>query len=177
MAAPKLPLTTFYRSWIQAALGNKDLGDVVTNVLNQHVPGGIPAANLDVGAIQYVDVTLTSAQILALHSTPITLIPAPAAGFAIQVDSVAASLKFGTTAYTGANALTLNYTNGSGATAITIASSFLDGSANANTAVAATSPCAIVAAAPIVAAVGTANPAAGDSTITMRIIYRIVPAL
>jgi hypothetical protein len=64
-------------------------------------------------------VTLTSAQILALNATPITLLDAPGADKAWIVKSVTA-IKPAGTAYAGIAAgedLTLRYTNGSGAIA------------------------------------------------------------
>ncbi len=44
--------------------------------------------------------TLTSAQILALNTTPVTLIPAQGAGTVIVVDSFQAELVYGTITYT-----------------------------------------------------------------------------
>jgi len=123
---------------------------------------------------QHAKVTLTSAQILALNTTPITLVAAPGAGYYVSVSEALAYLTFNTTAYTGTNAANITYTNGAGAAATgTLASSFLDSSSSAAVkaiAVAVTP----VANAPIVISVGTANPAAGDSTITVDIAYRIV---
>lgn len=125
-------------------------------------------------ALQRAKVTLTSAQILALNTTPITLVAAPGAGYYVSVSEVLAYLTFNTTAYTGTNAANITYTNGSGAAATgTLASSFLDSSSSAAVKAVgvAVTP---VANAPIVISVGTANPAAGDSTITVDIAYRIV---
>jgi len=53
-----------------------------------------------------VPVSASSAQLLALVATPITLVPAPAAGIALQFVSAALSYTFGTLAYVaGANLL------------------------------------------------------------------------
>ena len=52
-----------------------------------------------VGTLQYATITLTSAQILALGTTPIILVAAPGAGRAIFVKNVYARWNFNTTAY------------------------------------------------------------------------------
>lgn len=55
------------------------------------------------GLVQNIKVTLTSAQILDLHNTPVELIPAPGANKFIQLLSVYTYLDFNTTAYTTSN--------------------------------------------------------------------------
>lgn len=45
-------------------------------------------------------VTLSSADILSLHTTPVTLVPAPGAGKWLNVHRAVASMAFGTVAYT-----------------------------------------------------------------------------
>lgn len=119
-------------------------------------------------------ITLTAAQIKALHTTPITLIPAQGAGIYISVVEVMGYLNYGTAQMTGSNAIELRYTDGSGSKVTgDIASAFLDGSASAAVKAvgAAVTP---LANAPVVAAVPTANPAAGDSTLTLEIFWRFV---
>jgi hypothetical protein len=61
--------------------------------------------------------TLTTAQVLALNATPITVIAAPGAGFVTIVDHVLFSMDYAGVAYVaGAGEdLVLKYTNGSGA--------------------------------------------------------------
>lgn len=49
---------------------------------------------------QSTTITLTSAQLLALHATPITLIPAPGAGQMILLQQTSMEYVFNTTAYT-----------------------------------------------------------------------------
>lgn len=135
---------------------------------------GTVTATYDAGSAQHAKVTLTSAQILALNTTPIQLVAAPGAGYYISVVEVMALLNYGTTQYTGANNVEIRYTNGSGAKVTgDLASSWLDSSATTavKAVAAAVTP---VANAKIVASVPTANPAAGDSTVTIDIAYRIV---
>jgi len=58
-----------------------------------------------VGTLQYATRTLTSAEILALATTPITLIAAPGTGKSIWVKNVYARLNFNTTAYATVGAM------------------------------------------------------------------------
>lgn len=53
--------------------------------------------------------TLTPAQVLALHTTPVTLIPAQGAGTYIDIESIEAFLDFNTTPYTGGANLYIDY--------------------------------------------------------------------
>ncbi|HEX4775082.1 MAG TPA: hypothetical protein VH234_06215 [Candidatus Saccharimonadales bacterium] len=125
------------------------------------------------GIAQRTRVTLTSAQILALHGTPITLVAAPPAGKVISVDEIVGKLTFKSTQYTGANAVEFRYTDGSGAKVTgDAASAWLDGSVTAYVKTIAAAVTPINAA--VVAAVPSANPAAGDSTVTFDVLYRIV---
>ena len=119
--------------------------------------------------------TLTSAQILALNTTPITLIEA-FINSVIIVEGITARLNFNTTAYTGANALEFRYTDASGAKVTAdLSSAFLNSAATAYASVtgieAQITP---VLNAPIVVRVPTANPATGNSTLDLFIRFRIV---
>jgi hypothetical protein len=124
------------------------------------------------GVVERAKVILTSAQIKALNSGPITILPTPGATKAIQVLGLAAKLKYGSIAYTGANALEFRYTNAAGSkvTGDIAAALINNGSNRTDTAI----PVAVTAPvnAPIVACVPTANPAAGDGTIEIDILYR-----
>lgn len=142
-----------------------------------NIPQGvIQFPDLDPGILQAVQITLTSAQILALNTTPITLVAAQGAGTIIDIETITASLVFGTIAYTGAHNIEVRFTNGSGAKAATdIGSTFLDSSASALDQVGGvTSEVTPVANAAIVLSVPTANPAAGDSTIRLTCFYRVI---
>ncbi len=123
---------------------------------------------------QVATVTLTAAQVKALKTSPVTLLPAPGAGYYHSVDEIVATLNYGTTQFTGTNAVEFRYTDGSGAKVTGDAAyAWLNGSANAAVKVigAAVTP---VANAAVVAAVPSADPGAGDSTVTLSILYRTV---
>lgn len=120
--------------------------------------------------------TLSTAQILALHSTPITLVPAQGLNTVTIVESIDARLVYKGTAYTGGNNLEFRYTNASGnKVTADMSSTFLDSSASAYDHVAGvTTELTPVANSPIVVCVPAANPAAGTSPITFVVKYRII---
>lgn len=120
-------------------------------------------------------VTLTSAQILALNSTPVTLIPAFSQSLII-VEGITARLNFNSVAYTGANAVEFRYTDASGAKVTAdMAAAFLNSSSTSYNHVAgvvtALTP---VINSPLVVRVPTANPGDGDSTLDIFIKFYTV---
>lgn len=119
--------------------------------------------------------TLTSAQILTLNTTPITLITA-FLNSVIIIEGITARLNFNTTAYTGANNLEFRYTNGSGAKVTAdMANTFLNSSSTAYDQVAGVATeLTPVLNTPIVVVVPTANPATGNSTLDLFIKYRVI---
>lgn len=80
--------------------------------------------------------TITSAQMLALNASPITVVPAPGAGKANIPVGISLFLDFATTAYAGIAAgedLSLKYTDASGQEQIQVeATGFLDAGADAH---------------------------------------------
>jgi hypothetical protein len=131
------------------------------------------------------EVTITAAQVLALNATPQTLIPAPGAGFALLLESVAVTKPAGT-AYAGIAAgedLSVRYTNGSGAELAQIETTgFLD-QATAQTrtaypyrAASAISSQTPLANAAIVLHLLVGEITTGDSPLNVLVNYRIVPA-
>lgn len=118
-------------------------------------------------------ITLTSAQILALNTTPIQLVEAHGAGTVVVINKLLAKLVYGSAAYTGANALEIRYTDGSGAKATAdLPTSFLNATANAYYK-AIEASAAPVENAKVVAVVPTANPGAGNSPIIIEIEYAV----
>lgn len=119
--------------------------------------------------------TLTSAQILALNTTPITLIPAFIQSVII-VEWIAARLNFNTTAYTGNNALEFRYTNATGQKVTAdMPNAFINSaSTDYNFASIVQTQFTPVFNTPVVVRVPTANPGAGNSTIDLVIKYRVV---
>ena len=122
-----------------------------------------------------IRVILTSAQILALNTTPITLIQA-IPNFLIIVERITARLNFNTTAYTGANNLEFRYTDASGAKVTAdMVNTFLNSAATAydNVAGVVTELTPVINS-PIVVRVPTADPGTGNSTLDLFIKYYVV---
>ena len=118
-------------------------------------------------------VTLTSAQVLALFTTPITLIAAPGAGKFIQIFDITAKMTYKSATYAGANALEIRYTNAAGVkVSADIPTSFINSASSVNY-VGTIAAGVIAANVPVVAAVPTANPTTGNSAITLEIFYAI----
>lgn len=95
-------------------------GQLASNVI-------VPSANLDPQVIQYLKVTLTAAQVKALHGTPVTLIAAPGAGKFIQLIDALIYLNFNTTGYAAGSAV--NIVDGGATVATTTAALINTGSA------------------------------------------------
>lgn len=75
----------------------------------------VTSAKLDVSTIQYAEVSLTNAQMLALRASPVTLVAAPGAGKLIEFVSAVLLFDY-TAAYTEtADNMAIKYTDGSGA--------------------------------------------------------------
>lgn len=94
-----------------------------------------PFAAVD-GAIRFIEVTVTSAEVLALFATPKTLVPAPGAGKCLVLVEAALILDYAGTAYGGIAAgedLAIRYTDAAGVIASTTleTTGLLDGTADA----------------------------------------------
>jgi hypothetical protein len=145
------------------------------------VDGG--AGTLDQGTVGlYKIIQVTSAEILALHATPKTLIAAPGAGKVIFPRSVLFFLDYNSAAYSGIAAgedWTIRYTDASGATVATLETTgFLDATADALRWLLPTTTAAItpVANSPIVLHQSTGEVTTGNSPVYVRIDYDILPS-
>lgn len=136
------------------------------------------------GALQ-TDVTISTAEMLALFATPKTLVPAPGANKAIVFIGAMLFLDFNSAAYAGIAAgedLLVSYTNGAGQeVARQETTGFLDAVADdvrwlpaQEAALAAVSDITPVANAALVASLLIAEIITGDSPVKVRTFYRIV---
>ena len=129
-------------------------------------------------AIRGVTVALTSAQILALNSTPVTLVPAQGAGKIIIVDEILLEMTRTSTAYANGGALEFRYTNASGAkvTADIAASVVTTGGAGVeyNHVGGVVSSLTPVANAAIVVDNATAAFITGTGTAKIRVRFRVI---
>jgi hypothetical protein len=136
----------------------------------------------DVGFLNYADVTITTAQVLALNATPITLVAAPGAGKALIFQGAHLFLDFNSVAYDGIHAdedLSIKYTNASGAQlALVETTGFLGASADARRFVYPASTAAItpVPNAPLVLHLLVGEVATGNSPLKVRVYYKVINA-
>jgi|DEB0MinimDraft_10_1074344.scaffolds.fasta_scaffold70637_2 hypothetical protein len=122
------------------------------------------------------ELTIASADVLTLNSTPLTIVSA-VSGYAIEVVSASRKLDFNTTAYATNTDLQLIT---SGATSVQAQARINSSVSNTlcmdkSTPALATST-QILANADLLVQVGTGNPTAGDSDITIYVHYRLIPA-
>jgi hypothetical protein len=141
-------------------------------------------ANLEMdglGVLKVADKLITTAQVLALNATPITVIAAPGSGKTIQFEGAYVMLDFATTGYVaGAGEdLVFRYTNGSGkivSTAVdgTILAAVADAIQFVGPAYADPSVTAETANAALVAHIVVGEIVTGDSPLKIRVFYRVV---
>lgn len=135
---------------------------------------------------RYVDITITSAQLLALNATPQQVVAAPGVNKAIVFEG-AVLYKPAGTAYGGIAAgedLSIKYTNAAGAEVGQCeATGFLDQAtaqvryARAETAASGNSAITPVANAALVLHMLTGEITTGDSPLKLRVYYTVVPTV
>ncbi len=119
-------------------------------------------------------ITLTSSEILALNTTPVTLIASPGINKTIELVSVTDKLIFNTTAYAGHQTLIVTTATASGPQVVC---TVLNENANCKHLAPVTTPGAttqIIPNQPLIATTQSGNPTTGDSSIELHIYYRIV---
>lgn len=125
-------------------------------------------------------IALTSAQLLALFSAPVTLIPAPGAGKAIYVEYMVFEMNRTATAYTGANTTSLVYHGSTTAITLPLLGTVFTTAAAAQTVTVvsglggATNGTPLTANTAVDLATATANYAAGTGTAKVFLKYSIV---
>jgi hypothetical protein len=133
------------------------------------------------GLSEVATIRLTSAQLLAIGTTPVEFIPAPGPGYFIQaIGNLSATLIYGTTTYTGSHNLVAQYgdTADAGGTALGSVTSALVLDTVSAVAVAATtlSTTALTAVDGYgIYLTSSANYAAGDGEVIVTLPYIIVP--
>jgi len=119
--------------------------------------------------------TIATADVLTLNTTPIEIVAAPGAGYAIEVLSASMKMVYNSVAYatnttlelkvTGANSPQIQW--GASVLSATIDkfnAQSIDSNSNTN----------VLENAPLMATVDLGNPTAGDSDITIYVTYRII---
>ncbi len=161
-----------------AATSPTDYTDA-TNFLIEAPDGDIKLASLEGLSSYFCDtrcasLTIASADVLQLNSTPLTIVPAQGVGTAIEVISASAKLTFGTVQYTTNTVLQLFTTGGNDAQVDWI-STFLTSTVNTiGRAVNIYDKSNLIENAALTVTVETGNPTAGDSDIEIFVYYRII---
>ena len=157
--------------------GRAKMADAFVNTL-KILDDAVTPAKVSEAIVKYLAVEITSAEILALYTTPKVLVAAPGAGKVLEFISLLLALDWATTAYTIGTAtnLQVKYTDGAGAAVSTTraATGFLDQIADQLSALdkleATVAP---VANAPLVLTLAVANVTLGNSPIHAKVAYRV----
>jgi hypothetical protein len=120
--------------------------------------------------------TIASADVLHLNTTPIEIVAAPGAGYAIEVISASMKMVYNSATYatnTSLELLTAGATNSQASTVIKNSASTIRRFADATTLASATAT-QLVDNAALNVTVSSGDPTAGDSDITIYVTYRII---
>lgn len=153
-------------------------GTFAYDTLRRHFVGydGSSWKELAWGGDKDTSITIGTASVLTLYSTPVTIVDAPGAGYAIEVLSVIFQIDYGLSSYSGNYDLEIKC---SGATNAQFSGEVLwmamDGQKFLSREEAfGPSQTQILENASLVATVATGNPSTGDSDITIYVRYRII---
>lgn len=139
----------------------------------------VAQANTENGCacMQEASLLITSAQVLALNATPLTIVAAQGTGYVIEVLAASVSITYGTAAYaTNVNIQLIT----DGATGAQFKGGVLDATVSCirklqeQLITLPTTTTQLIANAALKVSVETGNPATGDSDITVRILYRVI---
>lgn len=156
------------------AMMSASAGDIIPVLLHA-------AGDSDARPLYFADVTVSSAELLALNAAPKQLVAAPGLGNILVLEFAQLWLDYTAPAYDGIAAgedLSIKYTNGSGAAVAEIETTgFLDGTADETRYVKAASAAAVqpVANAALVLHLLSAEIATGASVLKVRTFYRVLP--
>jgi hypothetical protein len=120
--------------------------------------------------------TIATADVLQLNTTPIEIVAAPGAGYAIEVISASMKMVYNSATYatnTSLELLTAGATNSQTSTVIKNSASTIRRFADATTLASATAT-QLVDNAALNVTVASGDPTAGDSDITVYVTYRII---
>ena len=130
------------------------------------------------GKLYSADVILSTAELLALFTTPKSLVAAQGAGTIVEFVSTLLGYEYNSTVYTVGSAgdLQVKYTDGSGAAASSTraCTGFIDQSSDQLSLLEKVGGTVVpVVDAALVLTCATANPTLGNSSINIRVTYRI----
>lgn len=135
----------------------------------------ISSDEIDSAVIQVKKTTITSDQIKALFTTPISIVPAPWAWKVVQICSITATMTYVSSAYATQTTLEFRHTNWAWSKVSADIASLLNATATKVQSVEwIEAEHTLTVNAPIVACVPTANPTAWDSDIKVTVAYRII---
>jgi hypothetical protein len=120
--------------------------------------------------------TIATADVLQLNTTPIEIVAAPGAGYAIEVISASMKMVYVSATYatnTSLELITAGATNSQASTVIKNSASTIRRFADATTLASATAT-QLVENAALNVTVASGDPTAGDSDITIYVTYRII---
>ena len=140
--------------------------------------GSVPGTKLDESTVQYAEVEITSAEILALFTTPKQMVATPGAGKVLEFISLLLAYDYNATVYTigAATDLQVKYTDETGEAVSTThaVTGLLDQATDQLRSLdkleASVTP---VANAALVLTLAGANPTLGDSPIHAKVAYRV----